>query len=91
MGAEDFPMESIFKPTLAVVCVFLGACDDTSQRLQCSDPNLTAECQSLLEACNGGAATATQTGLATSTAQRMTACLKGKYAERCNPTCQISE
>lgn len=84
-------MESAAKRMLVIACLLLGACDGAGQRLQCSDPNLTAECQGLLKACGANAAAVPQTGILASTAQRVTACLKGTYAARCNPTCQLSE
>jgi hypothetical protein len=84
-------MEAALKRALVAVCLFLGACDRAEQRLECSDPNLTSECRGLLKACGADAVTHTQTVLTTNAAQRMTTCLQGAYAARCNSICQVAE
>ncbi len=84
-------MEVVHKRALVVACLFLGACGDSGQRIQCGDAALTSECQGLLRACGADAATTPQTVIATSAAQRLTACLKRTYAARCNAACQLAE
>jgi hypothetical protein len=84
-------MEAAYKRALVVLCLFLGACGDSGQRLQCGDAALTSECQGLLRACGSDANATPQTVIATSAAERLTACLKRSYAARCNAACQLAE
>lgn len=84
-------MEAICRQALVVVCLFLGACDDSGQHLQCSDPALTSECQRILRACEADAAAPAKTAMAPSGASRLASCLKRTYADRCNAACQVAE
>lgn len=84
-------MEAIWKRALAVLCLSLGACDGAGQRLQCTPPSLTSECQQLLSACGADAAATPQTVLAPRAAARLAACLKRTYAARCNAACRVAE
>jgi hypothetical protein len=84
-------MKAIFKRAAPIACLIFGGCDGSSQRLQCGAPGLTAECQGLLKACEGDAGSAAQTIPPSGAATRLTACLQGTYAARCNAACQVAE
>jgi hypothetical protein len=85
-------IEVAYKRAIVVFCLFLGACDGAGERLQCTDPTLTSECQRVLSACGADAAAASpEPVMAPRATARLAACLKRTYAARCNAACRVAE